>query len=358
MAAFLIRFASYRLSRPRLLLSCRSWQQGRRLLSSYKHKDDQERKLGDEDPSKSAATGMAARLKTSCTGTGQVVFLNSPESGAMVLASLAVCDPLLAVMAGTGSFVSTATAEASLVSKDISHGLNSYNGCLMGCATYALVFPGDIVTAVPLTVLGAATSTFLSAMPMTTPMPQWTLAFNLLTYTSLLALYKPAVVTQSLATAVPVSTFDLVVSPLTGLGQIFVAESPLTGLGIAVAMAMYSPLVAVHAIAGSAIGGLTGNLLSADASSLAAGLWGYNAALTSAGTAVFLKSHHSVWFVSAVGASTTAVLSGALSNVSPVPILTIPFCAVMSGIWWIAQGKLVRNVELAKVPHSPEKNIE
>jgi urea transporter len=178
-----------------------------------------------------------------------------------------------------------------------------------------------------------------------------------------LALYKPLTTTTAtlVVATTTTSAFDLLVSPWTGIGQIFVVESSLTGFGISLAVARYSPQLAVHILYGSAVGGLTGGfLLGADPASIAAGLWSYNSALTSAGTAVFLRSNENrpltVYLVSGVGASLTALTYGAVSAVSPVPCLTIPFCVVMSGIWWLAHGKLVDGVALASSPHSPERN--
>jgi urea transporter len=382
--AFLLRYSSSAVtkrcnlyqpgwsSRLQLLLLSNHQQQRRCFATTGdRNEDEQTKQKASSTTTTTTTTTTTSLLETAGTGTGtgQVIFLNSPDAGAVILVSLALGDPMVALMAGTGSLVSTVTAHTTMSSSSANeatkNGLLSYNSCLVGCATAGLLCPGaGLLTILPLTMVGAVVTTYITAVPMTSPMPQWTIAFNLLTYTTLLALYKP-ITTTAAATVVVATTsaFDLLVSPLTGLGQIFVVESALTGFGICLAVARYSPQLAVHMVLGSAVGGLTGSLLlSADPAAVAAGLWSYNSALTSAGTAVFLRStsnNHrpmTVWLVSGVGASLTALTYGAVSAVSPVPCLTIPFCVVMSGIWWLAHGKLVDGVALAPTPHSPERN--
>jgi urea transporter len=380
--AFLLRYSSSAVTK-RCNLYQSGWSSRLQLLLLSNHHprryfattgdDRNEEDPGDERRKQTTTTRTKSPLETAGTGTGQVIFLNSHDAGAVILVSLALGDPMVALMAGTGCLVSTVTAHTTMSSSSSANeatknGLLSYNGCLVGCATVGLLCPGaGLLTVLPLTMVGAFVTTYITAVPMTSPMPQWTIAFNLLTYTTLLALYKPITTTTTAAAAVVATTttsaFDLLVSPLTGLGQIFVVESALTGFGICLAVARYSPQLAVHMVLGSAVGGLTGGLLlSADPAAIAAGLWSYNSALTSAGTAVFLRSTSNnsrpmtVWLVSGVGASLTALTFGAVNAVSPVPCLTIPFCVVMSGIWWLAHGKLVDGVALAPTPHSPERN--
>jgi urea transporter len=350
--------------------------------STDKERDDEQRKPPLQQTISAlmaTAAGRQQLLQTAGTGTSQVIFVNSRDNaGAVILLSLALGDPSVAFMAGVGSFASTVTAVTTLSDSTTSksataNGLFSYNGCLVGCATAGLICPGsNVFAALPLAVAGAATSTYLTALLMKSPMPQWTIAFNIFTYMTLLALSKNNGSSESVtavadavvgvaSTTTTVSYLDLFVSPLTSLAQIFVVESAWSGLGICMVIARYSPQLAGHAVLGSAVGSLTGSiLLGADPHSIAAGLWGYNSALTSIGTAVFLRYNrpHTVWLVSGVGAALTAVTFGAMSAVSPVPCLTIPFCTVMSGVWWLAQGQWVDGVTLAKNPHSPERNLD
>ena len=74
---------------------------------------------------------------------------------------------------------------------------------------------------------------------------------------------------------------DVLISPLAGVSQIFVVNFPLSGMGILAATSLYSPGLALHALGGSTVGCLVGLTLGTDISNVAAGLWGYNSALTS-----------------------------------------------------------------------------
>ncbi|KAL3920074.1 MAG: hypothetical protein SGILL_003444 [Bacillariaceae sp.] len=206
-------------------------------------------------------------------------------------------------------------------------------------------------------------------------MPQWTFAFNIVTLTNLLRtrpLLPPPPVQQELLmfddlqqivaaesaeTATATSLGDLVVAPLKGISQIFVVESTLSGAVIVGGIASYSPMLAAHAVAGSAIGTLMGAVTGAELSELTMGLWGFNSALTSMGIGVFFVHSTPTMLLSAGGAALTASLFGALKTVFGVygaPALTLPFCFTMSACYLLP--KQVPSLVLAKDPHSPEKN--
>ena len=172
----------------------------------------------------------------------------------------------------------------------------------------------------------------------------------------------------------PLSNYlDLLLSPLTGLSQIFVVESAFSGLGVLAAIATYSPQLAAHAVAGSLTGTLVGGVMGAPTAELAAGLWGYNAALTSLGVAVFFVPNHPSRVLSVAGAAATATVFGALQTVFGTalgaPCLTLPFCLVMSGCYLLGTpmttatngdkpppSATIHGLWLAAHPHSPEKN--
>lgn len=296
-------------------------------------------------------------FSTTCKGTGQVIFLNSDESGKILLASLAFGDPLTAAMAGLGSFSSSVVAKyTNLDTNMYENGLYSYNGCLVGCAAAVFFCPGSVLGASALTVVGATTSTFVTASlsKSISGMPQWTLAFNLVTLTALLR--SPPTPSPDALVPAATSALDLFLSPLVGLSQIFVVESVLSGAGVLLAIGIYSPQLAGHALMGSAVGCVSGVLLGAPVGDIAAGLWGYNSALTSMGTAVFFRNTRSMQALSVAGAAATALTFGACQNFFTVPCLTLPFCWVMSGCYYLGKDNVVPGLSLAANPHSPEKN--
>ena len=162
----------------------------------------------------------------------------------------------------------------------------------------------------------------------------------------------------STTTTAPSASFgDLFVAPLKGISQIFVVESALSGAVIVGGIANYSPMLAMHAVAGSAIGTLVGVVMGAETAELTMGLWGFNSALTSMGVAVFFVNSTPTMLLSAGGAAATASLFGAMKTVFGAygaPALTLPFCFTMSACYLLP--KQIPSLKLAKNPHSPEKN--
>jgi urea transporter len=333
---------------------------GRRFFAS-----DAADKKKEEDKSSSSPPSMVQVWSDRLgRGGGQVIFLNSQTAGAVVLGSLAVGDPVLAVLAGTGTTLSTVTATltGSQHSDALSNGLLAYNGCLIGCAAGGFLVPSSgLLAAVTWTTILAPASTALTLVlpKLTGSVPQWTWAFNAVALSQLVHLQPllepPAVTIEPVPTA---TISELAVAPLTGLSQIFVVNSAWTGVGITAAIGSYSPLLAVHGLLGSTVGTLTGGLLlGADAPTLAAGLYGYNAALTSLAVGVFFQNTNAAWTLSTVGAVTTAGLHAGLAAVFGSvgsPCLTVPFCVVASACHLLAGT--VPGLKLAANPHSPERN--
>lgn len=320
----------------------------------------------------------------STKGVGQVIFLNSKASGQILLASLAIGDPFLASMAILGTLTSTATAKyIPLPSKDaLNNGLYSYNGCLIGCASSVFLSStftstsSFVLATTALTITGAASAAITTAIlnKLCPPMPQWTYAFNFVMLTALLRVQplapKLTATTTDMAEIVDItstwttSTLEILTSPLKGLSQIFVVESPWTGVGVLVAIASYSPGLALHAIMGSTVGCMMGTLIyNVPIADVAAGLWGYNAALTSLGVGVFFVPSNRTNVLSITGAIATSVAFGAMQPAfTSTPCLTLPFCITMSACWLLGTPlsqkatAVIPGLLLAPNPHSPEKN--
>jgi urea transporter len=320
----------------------------------------------------------------STKGVGQVIFLNSKQSGQILLASLAIGDPFLATMAILGTLTSTATAKyIPLPSKDaLSNGLYSYNGCLIGCASSVFLsstfttMSSFVLATTALTMTGAASATITTAIlnKICPPMPQWTYAFNFVMLTALLRVQpltpKSTAPTTDTAEVVDItststtSALDILTSPLKGLSQIFVVESAWTGIGALAAIASYSPGLALHAIMGSTVGCMTGTLIyNVPIADVAAGLWGYNAALTSLGVGVFFVPSNRTNVLSFTGAFATSAAFGAMQPVfTSTPCLTLPFCITMSACWLLGTPlsqkatAVIPGLLLAPDPHSPENN--
>jgi urea transporter len=271
---------------------------------------------------------------------------------------------------------------AGLDSNSINDGLLGYNGCLVGCAA-AVFGPASIIACTTTTIVGSAATPFVaSALKETMTMPQWTFAFNIVTLTNLLRTRPLLPVEEEMlfVDGIPIETMkgglleglgttenpvsqsstsfiDILSSPLKGISQIFVVESTLSGAVIVGGIASYSPMLAAHAVCGSAIGTFVGAITGAELSELTMGLYGFNSALTSMGVGVFFVHSTPAMILSATGAAATASLFGAMKTIFGAygaPALTLPFCFTMSACYLLP--KQVPGLVLSKNPHSPEKN--
>jgi urea transporter len=337
----------------------------------------------EDDMSKQKVTPIQAIIDSSTKGVGQVLFLNSKSSGQILLASLAIGDPFVAVLATLGTVTASTTAKyVALPSRDtLENGLYSYNGCLIGCASSVFLSStytttgAFVLASTALTVSGAASATIVTAIinKVCPPMPQWTFAFNFVMLTALLRIQPLAPKNPTSTTmgemidvnsSSAASTMDILLSPMTGLSQIFVVESVWTGAGILAAIASYSPGLAVHALMGSSIGCMMGTFVYAvPIGDVAAGLWGYNAALTSLGVGTFFVSSKQTNALSIAGAIATSAVFGAMQPMfTATPCLTLPFCITMSACWLLGTPSsqqstaVIPGLILARDPHSPEKN--
>ena len=306
---------------------------------------------------------QSEHLDSATRAMGQVIFLNCSNSGRVVLASLALGDPTLAACAALGSVTSMTTSNIIGLDKQAwRDGLWGYNGVLIGCAV-SVFGPTSLPLMVLSTMVGAAATPVLSAsLKSVVCMPQWTWSFNLVALTSLLRT-RPLLDNASSSSAegaVSISTpgfQDVALSPLTGISQIFVVNSHLTGAGIVAATFIYSPKLAWHAIGGSITGCLVGLLSGAELTDVTNGLWGYNSALASMAVGTFFVHSRNTMILSASSAAASAALFGAMQTVFGAygaPCLTLPFCSIASACY-LLEGH-IPDLKLAKDPHSPEKN--
>ena len=315
------------------------------------------------------------QLEASTRAMGQVIFLNSTTSGRIIFASLLLGDPTLSAVAALGSFTATSTSKfIGLDESTYKNGLWGYNGALIGCAAsvFGPAYPPNMVLS---TILGASATPVLSAsLKKATSLPQWTWPFNIVALTSLLQT-RPLLessksahdtsleetISSSVSTIPTTEIIDVVSSPLLGISQIFVVDSPLTGAGISAAIYLYSPKLAYHALGGSAVGCAVGVLSGADLSDVCIGLWGYNSALSSMAIGTFFVHSRETMILSASSAVASAALFGGMQTLFGtygLPCLTLPFCSIASAITsvcYLSEGQIL-GLKLASAPHSPEKN--
>ncbi len=108
---------------------------------------------------------------------------------------------------------------------------------------------------------------------------------------------------------------------LRGIGQVFFQENALTGALFVVGIALGSPLMALGAVAGSAIGWATARVLKFDESEIRAGIYGFNSALVGIATLFFFKPGAVSFILLVVGCVAAAALTRLMPAVSAVPDL-------------------------------------
>ncbi|XP_069571808.1 urea transporter 1-like isoform X1 [Brachyistius frenatus] len=231
-------------------------------------------------------------------GVAQVMFVNNPLSGLLVVAGLFVQNPWWALNGLLGTFVSTGSAILLGQSREaISMGLHGYNGTLVGILMAVFSAKGSwywwlLLPNVFTSMLCPVVSSALSSLASKWDLPVFTLPFNILVCLHIAATgaahpYFPEVDIQPKSNLHPsndsiqsLSISQLFLSVPVGVGQVYGCDSPWTGGLILLALLLCSPTICFHAMLGSAAGIFTGFALAAPHRDIYSGLWGYNSALS------------------------------------------------------------------------------
>ncbi|XP_038026322.2 urea transporter 2 [Anas platyrhynchos] len=229
-------------------------------------------------------------------GISQVMFVNNPLSGLVVVAGFLVQNPWWTLTGCLGTVVSTLTA--LILGQDrgaIAAGLHGYNGVLVGLLMAVFSAKGDYHwwLLLPVALVSMMCPVFTSALGSVFckwDLPVFTLPFNLALTLYLAAsgpynLFFPTTVIQP-ATATPNITWTeaemsmLLQSIPVGVGQVYGCDNPWTGGIFLLAVFISSPLICLHAAIGSAVGMLAALSLATPFSKIYSGLWSYNSSLS------------------------------------------------------------------------------
>lgn len=264
-------------------------------------------------------------------GVGQIFLQESWAAGALILLGIAVHSVPMALATALGTLV--ATASARLVGVPTAHGLQGYCGALVGAAAWATF--GALWPAVLATVLGAAACPAVTAALAWVfartaraggPLPVLTAPFCVVS--GLVALLSSAVVTPSAASTAPPAgdTASLLgVAVLTGISQVVLVQSWLSGLLILAGLFAAGWRIGVAGLLGSLLGTCTALATGASPAVLAAGLAGYSPCLVVIAVAcVFLRRGPMAWVLGCAGAVASVGLQ-ALLAMTPIPVYTWPF---------------------------------
>lgn len=311
-------------------------------------------------------------------GVGQIILMNNPITGALIIAALYLADPWLGTMSLVGLVTATATAHAMGVARGpVRAGLFGFNGTLVGgaLATFLASDWSWVVTAY--TVLGAVVTVPVAVAIGTIlgehlALPGLTVPFNLVTMTLLgmaprvqngqagpLLAPTPenAPVSTSLrsaASSVEASWPEGILNgTLRGIGQLFFADSLWAGVLILVAIAVCSRIAAAVALGGSLIGVATGLVIGADGVGIYHGMYGYNGFVTAVAIAgvFFVPTARSIGYGLAAAVWSTIAFVAIAHLLAPVgiPAMTLPFCLVTLGALLLRGLPGLRPVELSQV---------
>ncbi|NWV93090.1 UT2 protein, partial [Machaerirhynchus nigripectus] len=309
-------------------------------------------------------------------GISQVMFVNNPLSGLVILAGLLMQNPWWTLTGCVGTVVSTLTA--LILGQDrsaIAAGLYGYNGVLVGLLMAVFSADGDYNwwLLLPVALVSMSCPIFTSALSAVFSkwdLPVLTLPFNLALTLYLAAsgphnLFFPTAVIHP-ATATPNITWAdaeitlLLQSIPVGVGQVYGCDNPWTGGTFLIGLFISSPLICVHAVIGSAVGMMAGLSLATPFNQIYSGLWGYNSSLSCAAIGgMFLALTWQTHLLAMACALFSAYLGAAVTHmlsVFGVPSGTWPFClSALTFLLMTTNNSAIHKLPLSKVTY-PEAN--
>uniref|UniRef100_A0A8D2D4P1 Solute carrier family 14 member 2 n=1 Tax=Sciurus vulgaris TaxID=55149 RepID=A0A8D2D4P1_SCIVU len=309
-------------------------------------------------------------------GTSQVMFVNNPLSGILIILGLFIQNPWWAISGCLGTVVSTLTA--LILSQDksaIAAGLHGYNGVLVGLLMAVFSDKGNyywwlllpvIVMSMSCPILSSALSTVFSKWDL----PVFTLPFNIAVTLYLAAtghynLFFPTTLLQP-TSSVPNITWSEVQVPLllraipVGIGQVYGCDNPWTGGIFLVALFISSPLICLHAAIGSTMGMLAALSIATPFEAIYFGLCGFNSTLACIAIGgMFYVITWQTHLLAIACALFAAYLGTALANMLSVfglPPCTWPFClSALTFLLLTTNNPAIYKLPLSKVTY-PEAN--
>lgn len=283
-------------------------------------------------------------LNYNLRGIGQVIFVNNPFSGLLILVALFIQSPWVGCMSVVGVVASTLTAIGFKLDRaSLRNGFFGFNGILVGAAI--ATFGASMKSSWhPLWICAAIIFAGLSTLVMKTT-GVWfakTFRFPFLTMpfivTTLLWLaivrWNPSTPTDVAAPA-SFNWLQIAATLPIGFGQVFLMDKFISGLLVLLAVAICTPIGAAVGLLGSLLGILAGLMLNAPLQSIYAGLWSYNGVLTAiAISGVFYAPTLRSIGIGSCCAFISAVLGWLLGIwLTPwhLPSLTLAFCLVTIG---------------------------
>jgi urea transporter len=292
--------------------------------------------------------GLGSFASTCLRGAGQVMFMNNPVTGLLILA--AICwgaidarTPQVAIGAIVGLAVGTLTAILLKVDDpSLRQGLFGFSPLLTGAAVPTFLANTPIMWVY--LIVGAAVTTVvtlaISKIFNTWGVPALTFPFVLTSWLLMLAAYQfqrigpgglssPALPKPVASAELSLDFGNLASSTLKGVSQVFLVGNWVSGLIILIALAVASRWAAGLALLGTIVATLVAAALRADTTSIEAGLYGFSAVLTAVALGcVFYQPGWRVFLYALLGTVFTVFIQAALNTaLAPIgiPSFTAPF---------------------------------
>jgi len=327
--------------------------------------------------------GLPAALLSALRGLGQVIFINNPASGLLLLLALLLQSPWMALFAVVGTVTANLTARAFAAEPTAwSNGIYGFNGALVGAAVAAFAHVGlgtSLLAWLVVVVAGAIVTTLLLHglgrwVFRVVGLPPLTIPFCLVTWLLLdlvASLNHPALqLAEHPALQGGIGVLEALLLALPhGFGQVLFCPDLLPGVLVLLATAVASPLAALVGLLGGAVAAITGLLIGATPEAVAMGLWSYNGVLTAMaiGGSFYAPTRLSV-AVGLLGAAAASLITPGLSALlaralAPgFPLLQLPFIvatlAMMLVIRWSLHSLLPVALHAIYTPEEHRRRYE
>lgn len=270
-------------------------------------------------------------------GVGQVMFQDNALSGLLMLVGLCFGSWQMAILALAGNAVSTLTALWHGCNReDIRNGLYGFNGTLVGIAAgvflrFEAVSWGLTAVSVLLMVVASALSTYIVLLFRRQKyVSAYTMPFILAVWLLLgfCRLCIPQVLAVADETGQAADKLVFLQATFGGIGQVMFQDGMWSGLFFLLALVVHSPKSAIYTIWGSLLPIVLASMCSTDATTVNAGMMGYNGVLC----ALALGDKTVSSFLWATAAVALSVVLQQMGLYCGVPTLTAPF---VFSVWMI-----------------------
>lgn len=220
----------------------------------------------------------------------QVIFINHPLSGALLLLGFLLQSPWMALLAVIGMAAANTVSRLLNLGQTLrDQGIHGFNGALVGCAAAVLAESISLFDAALMAIFVAVGGGLTTVMielwrrrfHRRGDPPALTLPFCLTTW-GLVVVVSPRIpdsieMVQAAASASSLQALALGIPH--SFGQVFLCSDIASGWLVLLSVVVASPLAAALGTCGALIGMVTALVCGMDSDAIAQGLWGYNGVL-------------------------------------------------------------------------------